>query len=47
MFPLRRAQSPSAPTAAGLPPDRQRGALLAADLQDVPFWRRATPALIA
>ncbi|MGW3078759.1 MULTISPECIES: PP2C family protein-serine/threonine phosphatase [unclassified Kitasatospora] len=47
MFPLRRAQSPSAPTAAGLPPDRQRGALLAADLQDVPFWRRAAPALIA
>ncbi len=47
VFPLRRAQSPSAPTAAGLPPDRQRGALLAADLQDVPFWRRATPALIA
>ncbi|WP_051712076.1 PP2C family protein-serine/threonine phosphatase [Streptomyces sp. NRRL S-350] len=44
---LRRAQSPSAPTAAGLPPDRRRGALLAADLQDVPFWRRASPALLA
>ncbi|MFI2611616.1 PP2C family protein-serine/threonine phosphatase [Kitasatospora sp. NPDC018619] len=47
MFPLRRAQSPSAPTATGLPPDRRRGALLAADLQDVPFWRRASPALVA
>ncbi|MFJ6621540.1 PP2C family protein-serine/threonine phosphatase [Kitasatospora sp. NPDC091335] len=47
MFPPHRAQSPSAPKAAGLPPDRQRGALLAADLQDVPFWRRATPALVA
>ncbi|WP_308271181.1 PP2C family protein-serine/threonine phosphatase [Kitasatospora sp. SUK 42] len=47
MFRIRRAQSPSAPTAAGLPPDRQRGALLAADLQDVPFWWRATPALLA
>ncbi|MFD7901640.1 PP2C family protein-serine/threonine phosphatase [Kitasatospora sp. NPDC059722] len=47
MFPIRRAQSPAAPTAAGLPPDRQRDALLAADLQDVPFWRRATPAVAA
>ncbi|WP_229928632.1 PP2C family protein-serine/threonine phosphatase [Kitasatospora xanthocidica] len=47
MFPIRRAQSPSAPTAAGLPPGRQRGALLAADLQDVPLWRRATPAVAA
>ncbi|WP_051831078.1 MULTISPECIES: PP2C family protein-serine/threonine phosphatase [Streptomyces] len=47
MFSFRRAQSPSAPTAAGLSPDRQRGALLAADLQDVPFRWRATPALLA
>lgn len=47
VFPTRRAQSPSAPSAAGLPPDRRRGALLAADLQDVPFWRRASPALLA
>ncbi|GAB7180614.1 PP2C family protein-serine/threonine phosphatase [Kitasatospora sp. Ki12] len=47
VFPIRRAQSPSAPTAAGLPPGRQRGALLAADLQDVPLWRRATPAVAA
>ncbi|MFD0279340.1 PP2C family protein-serine/threonine phosphatase [Kitasatospora sp. NPDC127111] len=47
MFPIRRAQSPAVPTAAGLPPDRRRGALLATDLQDVPFWRRASPALIA
>ncbi|MFD8751254.1 PP2C family protein-serine/threonine phosphatase [Kitasatospora sp. NPDC059577] len=47
MFPIRRAQSPSAPEAAGLPPARQRRALLAADLQDVPLWRRAAPALLA
>ncbi|MGA5822390.1 PP2C family protein-serine/threonine phosphatase [Kitasatospora sp. NPDC094028] len=47
VFPIRRAQSPSTPTAAGLPPGRQHDALLAADLQDVPFWRRAAPALVA
>lgn len=47
VLPNRRAQSPAVPTAAGLPPGRRRGALLAFDLQDVPFWRRASPALIA
>ncbi|MGW2252944.1 hypothetical protein ACWCXH_22480 [Kitasatospora sp. NPDC001660] len=47
MFPIRRSQSPAAPTAAGLPSDRQRDALLATDLQDVPLWRRATPAFAA
>ncbi|MFD0349452.1 hypothetical protein ACFQ0M_32355 [Kitasatospora aburaviensis] len=34
---------PALPTAAGLSPERRRGALLATDLQDIPFWRRATP----
>ncbi|MEV6978016.1 PP2C family protein-serine/threonine phosphatase [Kitasatospora sp. NPDC093806] len=47
MFPIRRAQSPSEPTVTGLLPTRRRGALLAVDLLDIPFWRRATPALLA
>lgn len=47
VFPIRRAQSPSDPTGAGQPPARRRGALLAVDLLDIPFWRRASPALLA
>ncbi|MDY0816123.1 PP2C family protein-serine/threonine phosphatase [Kitasatospora purpeofusca] len=47
MFPIRRAQSPFDPTGAGQPAARRRGALLAVDLLDIPFWRRAAPALIA
>ncbi|MCG6497474.1 PP2C family protein-serine/threonine phosphatase [Kitasatospora sp. A2-31] len=47
MFSIRRLRSPALPTVAGLSPERRRGALLATDLQDVPFWRRATPALLA
>ncbi|MGW4892355.1 PP2C family protein-serine/threonine phosphatase [Kitasatospora sp. NPDC004240] len=47
MSPFHRAQSPAAPTASGLPPDRRRNALLAADLQDLPLWRRASPAVLA
>ncbi|MFJ9697499.1 PP2C family protein-serine/threonine phosphatase [Kitasatospora sp. NPDC101183] len=47
MFLIRRAQSPSVPTDVGLAPNRRRDALLVADLQDVPFWRRASPALLA
>ncbi|MFE7563416.1 PP2C family protein-serine/threonine phosphatase [Kitasatospora sp. NPDC057500] len=47
MSPIRRAQSPSVPTGAGQPPARRRDALLAVDLLDIPFRRRAAPALIA
>lgn len=47
VFPIRRAQSPAVPRASGLPPERRRTALLAADLQDVPFWQRAVPAVVA
>ncbi|MGW6917680.1 PP2C family protein-serine/threonine phosphatase [Kitasatospora sp. NPDC054939] len=47
MFLIRRAQSPVAPKASGLPPDRRRSALLAADLQDLPRWQRASPAVLA
>ncbi|MGW2545639.1 PP2C family protein-serine/threonine phosphatase, partial [Kitasatospora sp. NPDC001574] len=47
MSPYRRAQSPSVPTGSGLSWARRRGVLLAVDLQDIPFWRRASPALIA
>ncbi len=42
-----RAQSPTAPKAAGLSPARRERALLAADLQDLSWRRRATPALLA
>ncbi|MFC5667608.1 PP2C family protein-serine/threonine phosphatase [Kitasatospora misakiensis] len=47
MFPIRRARSPSDPTGAGQPSARRRGALLAVDLLDIPFRRRAAPALLA
>ncbi|MFG3053629.1 PP2C family protein-serine/threonine phosphatase [Kitasatospora sp. NPDC048239] len=47
MSPNRGPQSPAAPPYSGLPEGKRRGALLAADLQDVPFWRRAAPAGIS
>ncbi|WP_354642619.1 PP2C family protein-serine/threonine phosphatase [Kitasatospora camelliae] len=33
--------------AGGVMPARRRNALLVADLQDIPFWRRAAPAVLA
>ncbi|MFI6445093.1 PP2C family protein-serine/threonine phosphatase [Kitasatospora sp. NPDC050543] len=45
MFRIRRAQSTVAPVAPVLPPARRRRALLATDLQDISFLRRASPAL--
>ncbi|WP_052682051.1 PP2C family protein-serine/threonine phosphatase [Saccharothrix sp. ST-888] len=47
MFRNRRAQSPAKPRPAGLPQARRESALLATDLQDLSFRRRATPALLA
>ncbi len=47
MFRTSRAQSPSAPRAGGLSPTRRERAILATDLQDLPWWRRAAPALLA
>ncbi|GAA1137412.1 hypothetical protein F4556_002003 [Kitasatospora gansuensis] len=42
-----RAQSPTVPKAAGLSPARRERALLAADLQDLSWRRRAAPAVLA
>ncbi|BFV56917.1 PP2C family protein-serine/threonine phosphatase [Kitasatospora sp. CMC57] len=42
-----RPQSPTAPRAAGLSPARRERALLAADLQDLSWRRRAMPSLVA
>ncbi|WP_327681356.1 PP2C family protein-serine/threonine phosphatase [Kitasatospora sp. NBC_00458] len=47
MSPYRQPQSPSVPTGSGLSWARRRRVLLAVDLQDIPFWRRASPALLA
>lgn len=47
MYRLTRTQSPTVPKAAGLAPARRRRALLAADLQDLSWQRRAAPALLA
>ncbi|WP_431680863.1 PP2C family protein-serine/threonine phosphatase [Kitasatospora sp. KL5] len=47
MFRISRAQRAAAPDATGLAPARRRSAMLATDLQDLSFRRRATPALLA
>ncbi|WP_405011282.1 PP2C family protein-serine/threonine phosphatase [Kitasatospora sp. NBC_01539] len=47
MFRISRAQRAEAPDPTGLAPARRRTALLATDLQDLSFRRRATPSLLA
>ncbi|MDQ0310955.1 hypothetical protein J2S46_005511 [Kitasatospora herbaricolor] len=47
MFRIRRARSTADLTAAVLPPARRRSALLAVDLLDIPWYKRAAPALLA
>ncbi|MDH6578326.1 PP2C family protein-serine/threonine phosphatase [Kitasatospora sp. MAP5-34] len=47
MFRISRTQSPSASSASGLSRARRERAILATDLQDVAWWRRAAPALLA
>jgi hypothetical protein len=44
---IRRAQAPTAPKASALPPARRERAILATDLQDLSFRRRAAPAALA
>ncbi|MFD9126120.1 PP2C family protein-serine/threonine phosphatase [Kitasatospora sp. NPDC059571] len=47
MLSIRRVLRAAPPDTTGLAPARRRSALLAADLQDLSFRRRAAPALIA
>ncbi|WP_441249918.1 PP2C family protein-serine/threonine phosphatase [Kitasatospora sp. McL0602] len=44
---MPRIRPAQPPRASGLPPARRERAILATDLQDLPWWRRASPALLA